>query len=186
MVVFLQTIIWYMYQNLKSQASLRQVHPVALYERFRVGKSHALVCTQFICALNIQLGDDDELSQEAMSEFYQNHLMQALSKSNSEILLNFDEISQLVRNIKQQMGNTTFKIENVIDCDEEETAGPNILELKVTETIAENRDIEYPTDEYNKTYMPQTEQEIKEEKEQITFCRLQLNTIQRALRQPDI
>ena len=112
--------------------------------------------------------------------------MQALSKSNSEILLNFDAISELVRNIKQQMGNATFKIENVIDCDEEETADPNILELKVTEAIVENRDIEYPIDEYYKTYMLQTEQEIKDEKEQITFCRLQLSTIQRTLRQPDI
>ena len=178
-----------MYQNLKFQASMRRFHPVALYESFRVGKSHALVCTQSICALNIQLGDDDELSPEATSKFYQNHLMQALSKSNSEILLNFDTISELVRNIKQQMGNATFKIENVIDCDEEETADRNILELKVTEAIGkkiQNRDIEYPIDEYYKTYMLQTEQEIKDEKEQITFCRLQLNTIQRTLRQPDI
>ena len=37
----------------------------------------------------------------------------------------------------------------------------------VADAIVENRDIEYPIDEYYKThYMPQTEQEIKEEKEQ--------------------
>ena len=37
----------------------------------------------------------------------------------------------------------------------------------VADAIVENRDTEYPIDEYYKTdYMPQTEQEIKEEKEQ--------------------
>ena len=37
----------------------------------------------------------------------------------------------------------------------------------VADAIVENRDIEYPIDEYYKTHcMPQTEQEIKEEKEQ--------------------
>ena len=65
------------------------------------------------------------------------------------------------------MRNATFEIENEIDQVEEETAKLKSLEQVVADAIAENRDIEYPIDEYYKThYIPQTEQEIKEEKEQ--------------------
>ena len=116
-----------------------------------------------------------------MSEFYHDLSMQALSKRNTEILLNFDAICELAMTIKyilqkqtyasimegQQMRNVTFEIENEIDYVEEETAKLKTLEQGVAHAIVENREIEYPTDEYCKThYMPQTEQEIKEEKEQ--------------------
>ena len=40
-------------------------------------------------SLNIQLGGDPNLSKDAMSEFYHNLSLQALSKSNHEILLCF-------------------------------------------------------------------------------------------------
>ena len=66
-----------------------------------------------------------------------------------------------------QLRNATFEIENEIDQVEEETAKLKSLEQVVADAIAENRDIEYPIDEYYKTHcIPQTEQEIKEEKEQ--------------------
>ena len=65
------------------------------------------------------------------------------------------------------MRNATFEIENEIDQAEEETAKFKSLEQVVADAIVENRDTEYPIDEYyKKDYMPQTEQEIKEEKEQ--------------------
>ena len=65
------------------------------------------------------------------------------------------------------MRNATFEIENEIDQAEEETAKFKSLEQVVADAIVENRDTEYAIDEYYKThYMPQTEQEIKEEKEQ--------------------
>ena len=44
-----------------------QILPLYLYERFRGGKSHGLVCTQFLCALNIQLGYDSNLLKDAMN-----------------------------------------------------------------------------------------------------------------------
>ena len=63
------------------------------------------------------------------------------------------------------MRNVTFEIENEIDYVEKETAKLKTLEQGVAHAIVENREIEYSTDEYYKThYMPQTEQEIKEEK----------------------
>ena len=107
--------------------------------------------------------------------------MQALSKRDREILLNFDAICGLAMTIKyilqkqtyasimevQQMRNATFEIENETDYVEEETAKLKTLEQVVADAIIENREIEYPIDEYYKThYMNRTEQEIKEEKEQ--------------------
>ena len=69
-----------------------------------------------------------ELSWKAMSEFYHDLLMQALSKRNREIMLNFDAICELAMTIKYimrsltyasimegQMRNATFEIENEID-----------------------------------------------------------------------
>ena len=65
------------------------------------------------------------------------------------------------------MRNATFETENETDYVEEETAKLKILEQVVANAIVGNREIKYPIDEYYKThYMPQTEQEIKEEKEQ--------------------
>ena len=65
------------------------------------------------------------------------------------------------------MRNATFEIENETDYVEEESAKLKSLEQVVADAIVGNREIEYPIDEYYKThYMPQTEQEIKEEKEQ--------------------
>ena len=85
------------------------------------------------------------------------------------------------------MRNATFKIENEIGHVEEKTAKLKILKQEVADAIAGNRNIEYPIDEYYKThYTNRTEQEIKEEKEQKDFYRLQLNIIKRALRLQDI
>ena len=44
-----------------------------------------------------------ELSWKAMSEFYHDLLMQALSKRNREIMLNFDAICELAMTIKYIM-----------------------------------------------------------------------------------
>ena len=121
--------------------------------------------------------------------------MQALSKWNKVILLNFDAICELAMNIKyilqeqtygfimggQQMRNATSEIENEIDYVEEETAKLKILDQEVAFAIVGNRNIEYPIDNYYKThYTNRTEQEIKKEKEQKDW--LQLNIIKRPLR----
>ena len=90
--------------------------------------------------------------------------MQALSKRNREILLNFDAICELGMTIKyilqkqtynsimegQQMRNATFETENEIDYVEEETTKLKTLEQGVADAMVENRDIEHPIDEYYK------------------------------------
>ena len=125
--------------------------------------------------------------------------MQALSKWNKDILLNFDAICELAMNIKyilqkqtygfimggKQIRNATSEIENEIDYVEEETAKLKILKQEITFAIVGNRNIEYPIDEYYKTnHTNRTEQEIKEEKEQKDW--LQPNIIKRALRLQNI
>ena len=97
-----------------------------LCERLRGGKSHGLVCTQFLCALNIQLGGDPNLSKDAMSEFYYNLLMQALSKSNHKILLNISETSDLAMNINYIIQNKTYKFKEI----EQETKQDELKKLK--------------------------------------------------------
>ena len=89
----------------------KEIFPIALYKPFRGGKLHALVCTQILCVLNIHLQGNPKLSRDKMSTFYLS--MQALSKSKSEVLQNFDAISGLVMNINYllQKQTYTFKME---------------------------------------------------------------------------
>ena len=47
----------------------------------------------FLVALNIHFGDEKIISQNAMSEFYHNLSMQALSKSNGKIFINLNAIN---------------------------------------------------------------------------------------------
>lgn len=56
-----------------------------------------LVCMQFLCALNIFLVDDQEISKNKMSDFYQNLSIKALNKNNSEVLLSFDKMTKLLK-----------------------------------------------------------------------------------------
>lgn len=85
-----------------------EIFPIALYKRFRGGKLHALVCTQILCVLNIHLQGNPKLSRNTMSTFYHNLSMQALSKSNSEVLQTFDAISDLVMNINYLLQKQTY------------------------------------------------------------------------------
>ena len=77
----------------------KEISPIHLHEHFRGGKFHALFCIQFLCTLKIHLQGDPELFRDTMNEFYHNISMQALSQLNSDMLLNFNKISDLVINI---------------------------------------------------------------------------------------
>ena len=86
----------------------KEIFSIALYKRLTGGKLHALVCTQILCVLNIHLQGNPKLSRDKMSTFYHNLSMQALSKSNSEVLQNFDAISGLVMNINYLLQKQTY------------------------------------------------------------------------------
>lgn len=57
----------------------QKISPHQLYEMFRGKKSHVLVSTQFLSALNIFLGGNLQISKNGMAEFYHNLPIQALT-----------------------------------------------------------------------------------------------------------
>ena len=77
--------------------------PSELHEKFNSENSRAIVCVYFLMALNIHLGDEKIISKNAMSEFYHNLSMQALSKSNGKIFINLDTINLLNKNLNNLM-----------------------------------------------------------------------------------
>ena len=96
------------------QSSDQKIPCHRLYELFRCTTSCGLLCRQFLWRLNIYLGSDQQISKDAMTEFYHNLLMQVLFKSNLEItpeLLNslIPFFMKCFISIKNQCRNRTRK-----------------------------------------------------------------------------
>ena len=53
------------------------INPFDLYEKFQFTDSHGLVPVEFLVALNVFLGDDKNISKNALSEFFHNLTTQA-------------------------------------------------------------------------------------------------------------
>ena len=75
--------------------------PSELYKRFNSGGTRGLVCVHFLAALNVHLGGDKIISKNAMSEFFHNLSMQALSKSDDAIVIKFDAINSLNKSLNK-------------------------------------------------------------------------------------
>ena len=75
------------------------ISPLELYDKFSSGSSRGLACVYFLAALSIHLGGKKLISKNAMSEFYLNLSMQALSNLNDEVFLKFDPINCLNKNL---------------------------------------------------------------------------------------
>ena len=73
--------------------------PSWLYQNFSYGDTRGLVSVHFLAALNIYFGGNRALSTDVMSEFFHNHSMKTLSISNNSIVLKFDAIKKLNKNI---------------------------------------------------------------------------------------
>ena len=71
------------------------IPPSQLYKRFKSGNTRVLVCVNFLAALNVHLGGDKVISKNAMSEFFYNLSMQALSKSDDTIVIKIDALNRL-------------------------------------------------------------------------------------------
>ena len=70
-----------------------------LYEKFRCTDGKGLVSVQVLAGLNIHLGGAIELSRKTMTEFLHNMSMQALNRENDNILLDFENVTNLVTSI---------------------------------------------------------------------------------------
>ena len=73
--------------------------PSLLYQNFSCGDTRGLVSVHFLAALNIYFGGNRAWSKDVMSEFFHNHSMKTLSISNNSIVLKFDAIKKLNKNI---------------------------------------------------------------------------------------
>ena len=81
------------------------ISPGDLYDRFRASDARELVWVQMLGSLHMYLGGSPSLSQWTMTEFCDNLSMQALSKSNHIVRLEFIAIVDLVQNIAQLLND---------------------------------------------------------------------------------
>ena len=84
------------------------IFPVALYEKFSIGETRELVYMQLMSVLNIFLGGDSKISKDAICEIFHNLLMQTLSKSDGSVLIKFDSIGLLLKNINEIFQKNVF------------------------------------------------------------------------------
>lgn len=64
-----------------------------------------------MAALNVYLGEDSEISKNAMSKFFCNLSMQALSRSKDRIQLKFTNTGKLYRAILDEVLNNKMHVE---------------------------------------------------------------------------
>ena len=81
------------------------ISPFDLYEKFNSTSVHGLVSTQFLAAFNIFIGGNKTISKNAMSEFFHNLSMQALSRDDDRIDIKFDAIEEWNKSIKKLLKN---------------------------------------------------------------------------------
>ena len=89
------------------------ISPFDLFEKFNSTNAHGLVLTQFLAALNIFIGGDKTISKNAMSEFFHNLSMQALSRDDDRINIKFDAIKELNNSIKELHKNEVDRNSNI-------------------------------------------------------------------------
>ena len=63
---------------------------------------------QFVSVLNLFLGGKEEISKNALTEVNQNLLLQALSKKETRIELEFDAIENLMTEVNLRFQNVIF------------------------------------------------------------------------------
>ena len=138
-----------------------------------MGKARGLVCVHFLAALNVHFGGDKMVSKNAMSEFFHNLSMQALSKSDDAILIKFNAINKLNKSLNDLLTGEAlaFEIERVsrkmtfynqpVFVSEEQTDNDKI-EKDIVRNILNDEKINFPTDTDHISF-PNTAEEIKQQ-----------------------
>ena len=141
------------------------ISPFDLYEKFNSTSAHGLVLTQFLAAFNIFIGGDKTISKNAMSEFFHNLSMQALSRDDDRINIKFDTIEELNKSIKKLLKDDVDQNSDISFIDFrpeqfEEMKDPNqSFEENVVENIMSGNRIDSLQDTDHMSF-PNTEQEI--------------------------
>ena len=141
-------------QNFINTSDIRS--PSDLYNRFRASDARELVSVQMLASLHMCLGASPSLSQRTMTEFYHNLSIQALSKSNDSVRLEFVAIVDLVKNIAQVLNDSTEAaivrtgesdryFESFLDKKEKEQQNMDEIDKATTKTRIEIKKITPPT-----------------------------------------
>ena len=98
------------------------ISPSWLYRNFNYGDMRGLVSMHFLVAINIYFGGNVALSKYVLSEFFHNLSMQTLNISDDSIVLKFDALKGLNKNVNdlidtnihmQKKGAVISKIQNL-------------------------------------------------------------------------
>ena len=84
-----------------------QLSPSNLYSKFSASTAKGLVSFHALCALNISLGGNKDISKLAYGECLKNLTYQALSQENDEIVLSFDQATDLAHSIVNTLVDIT-------------------------------------------------------------------------------
>ena len=143
-----------------------EISPSEINEKFQSRPSYGLAAVQFIAALNIYFGGDKELSRNVMSEFFHNMSLQALTIDDDNIVIGFDEIIELNKNLKSLIREDDRNDIEIIDVQEQqfdEIKDKNqLIEEEVINNIINNVQIEYPSKNQYLSF-PNTPSEISKE-----------------------
>ena len=119
--------------------------PNDLYTKFGATDVRGLVLVQSLTSFNRYLGNSIDISKDGMTEFFHNLSMQALSISYDKIILEFDAISALVRNIDKSIDAEKQKSEDIARLiNNYEHAAEKIIMDEVTDSIDKNEVVKLP------------------------------------------
>ena len=141
------------------------ISPFDLYEKFNSTSTRGLVSTQFLAAFDIFIGGNKTITKNAMSGFFHNLSMQALSRGDDRINIKFDVMEELNKSIKKLLKdevdrNSDISFIDFIPEQFEEIKDPNqSFEENVVENIMSSNRIDYLQDADHMSF-PNTEQEI--------------------------
>ena len=142
------------------------ISPFDLYEKFDFTSAQGLVSIQFLAAFNIFIGGNKTISKNAMSVFFHNFSIQALSTKEHRIKTKFDAIEALNKSIKRSLKEGDQNNINFIDFTTKqfkEIKDPKqLFEENIVENIISGNRVEYPQDTDHMSFS-NTEQEILEQ-----------------------
>ena len=95
-------ILFLSFQENKRQFLSRKVILFHLFGCTKYGDTRGLDSVQFLAALNICFGRNRTLSKDVMSKSFHNLSMQALSLTGNSIMLKFDAIKKLNKNLQKK------------------------------------------------------------------------------------
>ena len=144
------------------------INPFDLYEKFQFTDSHGLVSVQFLAALNVFVGGNKNTSKNAMSEFFSNLTLQALSIEDDRIEIKFDEIEKLNKELKEAFlyEKKSFSFVDFQQTYREIKDENELINEEVERNILTSTRLVHPQDTEHLTFPNTTEEIFEQEKKE--------------------